>query len=50
LDIDYTGKVELEFQDGDIFSYPVKGIYKGASARSIFLKISDGISEKIGTV
>jgi hypothetical protein len=50
LDIDYTGKVELEFQDGDRFSYPVKGIYKGASARSIFLKISDGKSEEIRTV
>ncbi len=37
LDLPYYGTFEVQMQNGTIFSYPVSGIYKGVSARSVFI-------------
>ncbi|MCC3568055.1 MAG: hypothetical protein JGK32_22595 [Microcoleus sp. PH2017_31_RDM_U_A] len=38
IDTRYEGRLEVIMQNGAIFSYPVTGIYKGVSARSVFIK------------
>jgi hypothetical protein len=40
ITLNYTGKIEIKFKDGDTLSYPVQGVYTGASARSIYLIIN----------
>ena len=40
LNLPYTGELEVELMNGEKFSYPVKGVYKGTSVRSVFINFT----------